>query len=211
MSKKITVRSGDRYGDWEIVAEVTSPRRRRFLCQNGQGLRREVDFSHLRSGASTGYFGRGEHSPTRKHGMSKTRLWNIWMSMKRRCLNKNELSYKSYGGRGIGIDPKWMNFEAFYADMATGYSPTMTIERKNVDGDYCKDNCTWVSLADQQKNKTNTLFTEFQGKMVRLRDLAETYGIKYMTLYNRIFVYGFSPEVAVQKGRLPRRFQARPK
>ena len=88
-----------------------------------------------------------------KHGMARTRIYKTWDSMIQRCTNPNCHAYENYGGRGITVCESWMSFTNFYNDMKDGYEDHLTIERKDVNGNYCKENCTWITLAEQQKNK----------------------------------------------------------
>ena len=89
------------------------------------------------------------------HGMRKTRLYRIWGCMKNRCYQKSYHGFKHYGGRGITVCDEWRNsFEAFYEwAMANGYAEHLTIDRIDVNGNYCPDNCKWATMADQNKNK----------------------------------------------------------
>jgi len=93
------------------------------------------------------------------HGASHTREYKSYVSMRNRCLNKNADHYESYGGRGIKIDERWSTFSNFLADM--GPRPKgMSLERKDVNGDYTPDNCVWatqkVQGANQRIRRTNT-------------------------------------------------------
>jgi hypothetical protein len=87
------------------------------------------------------------------HKMSLTRPWFCWAHIKQRCLNKNNKSYKNYGGRGIKVCDRWLNFESFWEDMKDGYKDNLTIDRIDNDGNYCKENCRWITHKEQQKNK----------------------------------------------------------
>lgn len=94
------------------------------------------------------------------HAKSKDRLYSVFYNMKGRCYNPNNKAYENYGGRGIKICDEWLNdFMEFYNwAISTGYdhnapSGQYTIERIDVNGDYCPDNCCWVSISEQQKNK----------------------------------------------------------
>lgn len=82
------------------------------------------------------------------------REYNIWRSMKQRCFDKNHHAYKDYGGRGIKVCDRWCGpygFEHFYEDM--GDKPdSMTLDRINVDGSYCKENCRWATAWEQAAN-----------------------------------------------------------
>jgi len=89
------------------------------------------------------------------HGLSNSGTMKSWENMKQRCLNPNYTKYKDYGGRGIAIDPRWLNFSNFLSDM--GERPVgMTLDRILVDGDYTKNNCRWATPKQQQNNRRNT-------------------------------------------------------
>lgn len=80
------------------------------------------------------------------------REYHSWNSMKNRCNNKNLKEYKNYGGRGIKYDSSWELFENFYKDMGERPKGT-TLDRIDVDKDYCKENCRWATKEEQQRNQ----------------------------------------------------------
>ncbi len=75
-------------------------------------------------------------------------LYNSWSNMKKRCTNPNTASYKSYGGRGIGYDKSWEQFDAFKEDMEASWFPGADIDRIDNDGNYCVSNCQWLEHTD---------------------------------------------------------------
>lgn len=91
------------------------------------------------------------------HGMKKTRFYDIWQGMKKRCTRVKNKDYKHYGGRGIKC--LWKSFEEFRDDMYTDYlehkknNNYTSIERKNNDGNYEKSNCSWATREEQQNNR----------------------------------------------------------
>ena len=84
------------------------------------------------------------------HGLCKTRLYRIWSNMKTRCSNPLSRNYGYYGGKGVSVCNEWLlDFQAFY-DWAinNGYKDGLTIDRKNSDGDYCPQNCQWITQSE---------------------------------------------------------------
>lgn len=89
----------------------------------------------------------------RTHGRSKTKSYWLYRAIITRCYNPKSAAYKNYGGRGIVMCDEWKaSFEAFYAAM--GERPEgLSIDRKNNDGPYSKDNCRWATPLQQANNK----------------------------------------------------------
>src|SRR5882724_6243125 len=85
-----------------------------------------------------------------KHGMKGTRVHNVWIAMRYRCNNKNSDIFHHYGGRGIKVCKRWQKFENFYADM--GEPNGLTLERKNNNKGYNKQNCIWATQQEQLRN-----------------------------------------------------------
>ncbi len=124
----------------------------------------------------------------KKHGKLNTRLCKIWSSMKTRCFNKNDISYKWYGGRGISICDEWMNdFLSFYDwSMSNGYKDNLTIDRIDVNGNYEPSNCRWVDMKTQNRNKRSNLFIEYDGEYKCLSEWAEIYGFNPKLVRHKI-------------------------
>lgn len=92
------------------------------------------------------------------HGDSRTRLYRIYRGMKQRCTNPNHNHYYCYGERGIRVCDEWMRSYLSFKQWAldNGYQEHLEIDRKNVDGDYCPENCRWVTHAENNRNKRNS-------------------------------------------------------
>jgi len=92
------------------------------------------------------------------HGMTYTLVYGVWSAMKSRCFNKNNVAYRNYGGRGIIVCDRWLNFEKFFEDM--GHKPnSLTLERIDNDGNYTPQNCIWATRKEQARNNRQTKLT----------------------------------------------------
>lgn len=90
-----------------------------------------------------------------KHGMSYKAIYFIWQSMRGRCSDKNNKSYKNYGARGITVCNRWLVFNNFYKDFGYKYKKGLSIERKDNNGNYDPKNCMWIPVGEQSKNRRN--------------------------------------------------------
>ena len=124
-----------------------------------------VSLSGLRSGKTRScgcYRLERIKNKNKTHGYSSTRFYNIFQGIKTRCENTNSAPFKEYGGRGILCE--WMSFEDFKTDMYDSYNEHLTIDRIDVNGNYSKKNCRWVTKEDQNRNKRNTVW--YEGKCI---------------------------------------------
>ena len=89
---------------------------------------------------------------------------------------------------------RWLeSFENFYEDMKDGYAEGLSLERIDVNGNYCPENCMWVTMAEQCKNKRNTAYITYKGVTKRAFDWAELIGANPKSLSRRVYL-GWSPE-----------------
>lgn len=94
-----------------------------------------------------------------KHGMARHSMYFTWKGMKQRCLNNRDDNFPNYGGRGISVCDEWMTFDKFYQDMANSWSKGLQLDRINNNGNYCKENCRWVTNKLNSSNKRNSILS----------------------------------------------------
>ena len=93
------------------------------------------------------------------HGMSRTQIYSIWRGMVERCSDtKHKSNRKNYFNKGIRVCDEWHYFENFYKDMGDKPFHNAQIDRIDNNGDYCKENCRWVTPEFNNRNKTSTIF-----------------------------------------------------
>ena len=132
------------------------------------------------------------------HGKTQTRLYGIWGGIKTRCFNPHSQRYSDYGGRGITVCDEWRySFEAFRDwAMAHGYRDDLTLDRIDVNGNYCPENCRWATYKEQASNTRTNRFITYDGKTMTWKQWAAELGIKYTTLHARLTYYHWDVEKA---------------
>lgn len=126
------------------------------------------------------------------------RLYKIWLSMRARCNNPKDQHHKNYHDRGIRICNEWNTFEPFCEwALSHGYNDNLTIERRDVNGNYSPINCKWIPFSEQQKNKTNTRYYSIDGILYTADEASQRFHIKKNTFVARVNRYGFTPEEAI--------------
>lgn len=124
---------------------------------------------------------------TKTHGMTHSRLYSVWIDIKKRCLCTSSRDYFRYGGRGIIVAPEWVaDFVQFAADVGEPPSSQHSLDRIDNDGPYSKANCRWATKVMQTRNRSVTVTVEHNGRRLPLAAWAEETGIKYSTLYTRL-------------------------
>jgi hypothetical protein len=129
-----------------------------------------------------------------KHAISKIvngkrtrpRIYRIWLSMRERCSNPKKRGYQNYGGRGIRVCDRWNSFAAFAEDMENppdGFS----IDRIDVNGNYCPENCRWMSHKEQCRNTRYNNRLEIDGVTKTIVEWSEQDGARNQkTIYDRM-------------------------
>jgi len=121
-----------------------------------------------------------------RHRMSKTPEYKAWQQMKDRCFNLNHPRYSNWGGRGITVCDRWLNFKNFLADMGLKPGSKHSLDRINNDGDYCPDNCKWSTNAEQQNNQRSNHLITIESKTRTIAQWAKKMGYGESVIKTRL-------------------------
>jgi len=99
-----------------------------------------------------------QKSKSYRHGYVGTSIYTAWANMKARCDNPKNTAYKYYGAKGITYPASWKTFKGFAKDMLLSWEKGLTIDRKNHNNNYSKDNCQWIPMNDNRiKDQIKTI------------------------------------------------------
>lgn len=179
-------RVGKKYGSLKVTGLNREGKRGRWwdcVCECGNKI--VVHSSSLNGGISISC-GSMSCDGRFKHGMSLTPVYKVWIGIVQRCTDKNYTYYHNYGGRGIKVCDRWLNsFDDFYSDM--GDIPNgMTIERKDNNKGYSKDNCKWATWTEQNNNKRSNINIKIGENTKTVTQWAKHLGINKSTIYSRV-------------------------
>lgn len=189
------------------VKNISETRKRNYvywICECECGVIKEYRSSHLKKGAINSC-GCNSCIRPKTHGLTRTKgsLYKIWLGIKTRCYNKNSYAYKDYGGRGIKMSDEWKNdFIKFNIDMIKDYKPGLTIERKDVNGNYEKENCVWITRSKQANNRRCSIWIDtLEGRMT-IQQARKIAGISWPAMYVRV-----KQKWPIEKLLIPRSFR----
>ena len=155
--------TGKLFGRWRVIQEA-SPRvqpsgRRQTMwqCLCECGSVKDVAANSLSKGVSRSCGCLNADLASQRvetHGLSKTSEYKTWQNIKSRCYEPKSRGFENYGGRGIEVCDRWLeSFENFHEDMGNKPSKGHSIERVDVNGNYCADNCLWIEKGRQSRNQ----------------------------------------------------------
>ena len=162
------IKPDDTFGRWVVLYRATdrSHGQYQYYCKCACGIIKCVRKRDLLSGRSPQCHKCGKKSKNAINGRVRYKTYHVYNSMLSRCLNPRNTYFRIYGGRGIKVCDRWMEFKNFLTDM--GSRPEqMTLDRIDPDGDYCPENCRWVTIQENLDNRRCS--KKYQGKYVYVK------------------------------------------
>jgi hypothetical protein len=145
---------------------------------------------------------KGDKNPAYKHGHTcgpkESLEFKSWSHMMDRCRNPKNKDWDRYGGRGITVCERWLEFINFYEDMGPKPDSKYTIERLDNNKGYCPENCEWAGPQTQSRNKRTTIMIEYNGRSLCLKDWAIHFKVSYTELWELVRRKGLDLEWAIE-------------
>ncbi len=119
-----------------------------------------------------------------KHGLTGTKFYRAWQNIQSRCNNENHFLYKNYGARGIKCE--WENFESFMNDMLVSFEQHVQtygnkqtlIDRIDVNGNYSKKNCRWLTASESSNNRRDTFYIIVGERKYPFTEFCKLFGVE---------------------------------
>lgn len=185
--------TGNVFGRLTVIKIVGCSRNKQgnlWLCECSCGNVVNVGTSKLIGGRvkSCGCLRRDlAKSSHQKHGLdcrnTRNRLYSIWLGIRERCEYEHNISYKSYGGRGIIVCEEWKSFKNFKNwALSNGYDTSKTIDRIDNNGNYEPKNCQWIDADFNRVKQRKTIFICCNGLVGSLTAWAKIIHVSPCTL-----------------------------
>lgn len=183
---------GQKYEKLTIIDELqpiktpTRGNRRIVLCRCDCGNTIETRLDYLRNGhrKSCGCLYR------KQNGFGSTKICKVWRQMHDRCENVKNRAFQNYGGRGIKVCTEWSGkngFENFRLwAISHGYKEGLTIDRIDVNGDYCPENCRWTTYKEQNNNQRDNHRLFYNNELHTIAEWSEITGLSHALILSRI-------------------------
>lgn len=181
---------GQKFSEWTVLEYLGKfTRVHKFKVRCTCGKESISDYIALTRGKSTKCRScarkistKGERNSAHKHGYSSLshpyfRIYTIWCAMKSRCIRSKDKNFPNYGARGIKVCERWIkSFENFLEDMGH-CEPHQSIDRIDVNGNYCPENCRWADQETQSNNTRPNIHYEFEGEKLSETQWSRKLGI----------------------------------
>ncbi len=158
MAKPLHIKEWEKHWNLTVIKELEkyhykSWTMRVVLCSCVCGNKKSFLYNHIKRWITKSCWCITYPWPNLRHWMTWQKIHRSRTSMRDRCNNVNNKRYKNYWGRWITYDPKRKTFEWFYEDMWASYVEKLTLERIDNNWNYCKENCKWIPLWKQSRNR----------------------------------------------------------
>lgn len=180
--------TGKRFGRLTVIKYLCQSK---WLCKCDCGNEKIVKSGNLKNGhvKSCGCLNKEiSRNKMITHGYSSTRIYKIYIGIKKRCYNKNYSQFYLYGGRGITICDEWKDSFIYFYNWAinNGYKDSLTIDRIDNNGNYEPKNCRWITQKQQNRNTRHNRLITYNNETHCISEWAEIKNLTYSSLQHRL-------------------------
>lgn len=188
-----------KFGRWNVISDIDNVKDKDTVlceCSCEEKTRRHVLVRSLKNGKSKscGCFAREIRANNKRtHDLSRSKIYRSWANMINRCEYKDKNGmYERYGGRGIKVCDEWRkSFESFYEwAINNGYQEHLQIDRINNDGNYCPENCQWITLGENMAVGKRRSGNNASGYIGVCRDAKDGKWTSYITCNKERYTLG---------------------
>lgn len=191
---KLINREGQRFGRLVVQSlDKISGNKSYWHCKCDCGNTKSIAGHSLKSGKTRScgciqkeYVREKARKLNTTHGKAYSKAYMCWGYMIYRCTNPNHKSYSEYGGRGITVCDRWLDFTNFYKDMGDPPTENHSIDRIDNNKGYYLENCRWATTKEQSNNRRNNHLLGIDGRSQTIGNWASELNINYQTLYYRV-------------------------
>lgn len=205
---KLEIKAGDTFGKWTVLEEAEPKaypdgrkyRMFRCVCECGCiGIVRGTKLNCGRSKSCGCLQKERTMEMFTKHGFSKHPLYPVYWEARHRCESPTNKDFPNYGGRGIKFCENWKQDPNTFFEWVNcnGYKPGLQLDRKDNNGDYCPENCHFVSPKENARNRRTTTRVEDGTPLLDVYDRAVVKCVSRSTFANRVRRLGWSVEKAL--------------
>lgn len=192
--------TGQRFGKLTVLyRDGTYKTEALWFCLCDCGNTKTIKAGNLKNGTFSCGCHRIKHCKTKfiTHGLTNTSIYKCWTSMKSRCLNPYDPSYRFYGAKGVTVCVQWIeSFETFFADMGQRPSKKHSIDRIDSSGNYEPKNCRWVTTVMQNQNLRSNINITYNGETLCCAEWSRRLGSSHNIVSRRLKI-GWDKEKAV--------------
>ena len=184
------IKPGDRFSRLTFLGEYKKQGKRvygKFKCDCGKIKFIRIDSVIGKQIKSCGCLYEERKNTVGLTSSEYERLYNLWKNMISRCYNEKNDRYYTYGFRGITVCDEWKEDFRAFADWAVkhGWNNRLSIERKNLDLGYSPENCEFISMKQQARNKTSNIRIDYNGESKCIAEWCEILNLNDKRTYMR--------------------------
>lgn len=171
------------FGKWVVISgPVIHKRQRKWLCKCECGSEKLHSRSTIKGVKTFSCSKCSQIGHDKRHHF----LYDTWAAMKARCYCKTNKGYFRYGGRGIKVCDRWMDFLNFISDLEPTWKSGLSLGRIDNNGDYCPENCRWETAKQQSNNTRRNRLIAHNGKTQTMQQWADEMGVNGRLIQFRI-------------------------